>query len=316
MASYNPKMLSMFGQSASVFGMALPRIAKENDKIVVLSADMSTPAGVDKFKSLYPDRFYNLGIAEQNMIGTAAGLSNEGFIPVCVAQACFLSMRDYEQIRQFCGYMGKKIILVGLAAGFSLSFFGQTHYAIEDIALMNTIPNMNVIAPCDGVEAVEAFKKALDIKGPVYLRLFGGTGIPAIYDDKKEFTIGKANIIRQGHDVQLIATGSMVKTALDVADNLEDKGISSSVVDMFTIKPFDEAAVDLSSRLIVSLEEHLVSCGLGSSIANFLASKTNHPRLLKIGISNYSTSVGDYNYMLRENGLLQEQITERIINNI
>lgn len=313
MANYNPKMLSMFGQSASIFGVALPEIAKRNDKVVVLSADMSTPAGLDKFKSKFPDRFYNLGIAEQNMIGTAAGLSSEGYIPVCVAQACFLSMRDYEQIRQFCGYMGKKAILIGLSSGFSLSYFGQTHYAIEDIALMRTIPDMTIMAPSDALEAVKDFEEALDLNGPVYIRLFGSTGIPTIYDSKSEFKPGKGNILRQGSDLQIIATGSMVKTALDIADALEDRGISTSIVDMNTIKPLDEGIINQNAKLIVSLEEHLSSCGLGAVIANFLSSQQGSPRLLKIGVDNYSSVIGDYNFMLRNSGLSKEQIVEKIL---
>ena len=316
MANYNPKMMSMFGQGASMFGMALLDIAKKRSDIRVLSSDMSTPAGLDKFKTTYPDMFTNMGIAEQNMIGAAAGLADEGYRPICVAQACFISMRCFEQVRQFAGYMKLPLILVGIGSGFSLSLMGNTHYAIEDIALMRTIPGMQVVAPADSFEAVKALQAALDSKQPTYIRLFGGTGIPVVYSEEPVFEIGKAIPIKEGKDVQLVATGSMVNVALHVAEVLESKGVSASVVDMHTIKPLDANAISNDARLVVSIEEHSIIGGLGSAISEVMTARSSHPRLLKIGVNDCFSRVGEYQWLLDENGLSVKKIVTNIISNI
>ena len=171
----NINFLSMAGQGGSAFGVGLMSLIQEHPEIMVLSSDMSSPAGLDKFKASYPDHFMNVGIAEQNMIGIAAGLSNEGFRPICVAQASFISMRSFEQIRQYCGYMKLPLVIVGIGSGLSLQYMGNTHYAIEDIALMQSIPGMTVVAPCDSLEAMKALEAAVIDNHSVYLRFFGGT---------------------------------------------------------------------------------------------------------------------------------------------
>ena len=316
MAKMDSKLLSMFGQSASMFAVALPELVCKYPNIIVMSADTSTPAGLDKFKFKYPDKFYNMGIAEQNMIGTSAGLASEGFLPICTAQSCFLSMRDFEQIRQYCGYMHKKIILVGLSSGLSLYFLGKTHYALEDIALMRTIPGMTVIAPCDAWEAVKALQVAVKTDGPVYIRIFGGTGLPSVYIEDFDFHLGKANVLKEGDEVQLIATGSMVNVALKVANFLCDKNIDASVVDMHTISPLDKSIIDYKAKLIVTLEEHFLTGGLGSAVAGELAQESAHPKLLKFGIKDFNFSIGDYDYLLKENGLTVENISETIIKSL
>lgn len=316
MSENNPKLLSMFGQAASIFAVALPKVIEFHPNIIALSADMSTAAGLDKFKATHPENFYNLGIAEQNMIGVAAGLSVEGFLPVCTAQACFLSMRDFEQIRQYCGYMQKRMILVGLLAGFSLSFFGKTHFALEDIALMRTIPGMTILSPCDALEAKKAFETALEMDGPVYIRLFGGTGVPVVYENDFDFNVGKTSELRAGSDVQIIATGSMVSSALKVADLLKEKSISASVIDMYTLKPLDKNVISSDAKLIVTIEEHNIVGGLGSAIAEELSTRTQHPALLRFGVKDFNFKIGDYNYLLEENGLMPEQIANKILQSI
>lgn len=316
MANYNPKLMSMVGQAGSMFGMALLDIAKDNDKLKVLSADFSTPTGLDKFKSAYPERFYNLGIAEQNMIGVAAGLASEGYLPICVAQACFISMRCFEQIRQYAGLMKFPLIIVGFASGYSLSFMGNTHYATEDVALMRTIPNMQVISPCDSMEAVAALHQAINSNRPTYIRLFGGSGTPIVYNDLCELKIGKSIKLRHGEDVNIIATGSMVNVAITVADTLKQQGIEASVVDMHTIKPLDIDAIDYNAKLIVSIEEHNIVGGLGDAIASVLADKAQHPSLLKIGINDCFSEVGEYKWLLEHNGLSADKISELIISKI
>lgn len=312
----NFKLMSMVGQGGSVFGISLIELMNQRNDLMVLSSDMSTPAGLDKFKAAFPDHFMNMGIAEQNMIGTAAGLAEEGYKPICVAQACFMTMRSFEQVRQYSGYMQIPMVIVGIGSGLSLQYMGNTHYSIEDLAVMRSIPGMEVIAPCDSYEAVLAFGHAVNSKHPVYIRLFGGTAIPAVFNEEKEFVCGKAIKIRTGGDIQIIATGSMVLNAIRVADELAAEGIQASVVDMHTIKPFDTDSIDYEKKLIVTIEEHSIIGGLGSSVADVLSQCTNHPKLLKFGINDRYMPVGGYKYLLQQCGLDVESIKNVIIYNI
>lgn len=306
------KVLSSFGQGGSAFGITLLNLMKEQDNIMVLSADMSTPAGLDKFKSTHANHFLNLGIAEQNMIGVGAGLTDEGYKVISVAQACFISMRCFEPVRQFLGYMHSKQILIGIGSGFSLTFMGNTHYALEDIALMKTIPDMTVIAPSDAMQAMKALEAAVHKDGPVYIRLHGGTSLPIVYEADFKFEIGKAINLRSGKDLQIVATGSMVSIALKVAEQLAEEGISTSVVDMHTIKPLDKEVLDMNTPVIVSLEEHRIVGGLGDSVGSYLSQYTSHPKLLKIGVEDKFSVIGDYPYLMDENGLSCSKIVERI----
>ena len=312
----NFKLMSMAGQGGSVFGISLIELMNQRNDLMVLSSDMSTPAGLDRFKTAYPDHFMNMGIAEQNMIGTAAGLAEEGYKPICVAQACFITMRSFEQVRQYCGYMQIPMVIIGIGSGVSLQYMGNTHYAIEDLALMRTIPGMEVIAPCDSYEAVLAFEYAVDSKHPVYIRLFGGTAIPAVFNEEVVFECGKAIKMREGANVQIIATGSMVGNALKVAEDLAAEGISTEVLDMHTIKPLDAEAIDINKKLIVTLEEHNIIGGLGSAVADVLSQYTNHPNLLKLGINDHFVPVGSYKYLLQQCGLDIESVKNLIINNL
>ncbi len=308
----NIKLLSMAGQGGSAFGVGLMNLIQEHPEIMVLSSDMSTPAGLDKFKAAYPNHFMNVGIAEQNMIGIAAGLADEGFKPICVAQACFITMRSFEQIRQFCGYMGIPMVLVGIGSGLSLQYMGNTHYALEDIALMRTIPNMTIVAPCDSLEAMKALEVAVNLSRPIYIRLFGGTGIPAVYQEDYQFEIGKAVQIREGSDIQIIATGSMVSNAIKVAEALDAEGISASVVNMHTIKPFDESAIEPNKRLIVTIEEHRLIGGLGNIVAEASFNHYNKSHCLRMGVGNNYPRPGSFSYMLDEANLNPLKISQII----
>lgn len=312
----NFKLMSMAGQGGSIFGISLMELMGRRNDLMVLSSDMSTPAGLDKFKAAYPDHFMNMGIAEQNMIGTAAGLAEEGYKPICVAQACFITMRSFEQVRQYCGYMQIPMVIIGIGSGVSLQYMGNTHFALEDLALMRTIPGMEVIAPCDSYEAVLAFEYAVNGKHPVYIRLFGGTAISAVFNEETAFSGGKAIKMREGKDVQMIATGSMVGNAMKVAEDLSAEGIDASVVDMHTIKPLDKDALDLNKKLIVTLEEHNVIGGLGGAVADVLSQYTSHPKLLKLGINDRFVPVGSYKYLLQQCGLDIDSIKNQIINNL
>ena len=193
------------GQIASIFGMYLPDIIDDHPNVRILTSDMSYGARLERFKSLYPELFINVGIAEQNLIGVSAGLASEGFKCVALAQATFISMRSFEQVRQYLSYMHSNIILVGLSAGFALQFMGNSHYSIEDIAIMRSLPNLVVLSPADASEAVKAFAAALQINAPVYLRLTGEASTPLVYKEDYSFSIGKSNVIRAGQDITIFA---------------------------------------------------------------------------------------------------------------
>ena len=317
MNKFNSRVYFRLGQSGSVFGMELMEQAG-NYPFKVLSSDMSVVAGLDRFKKEYPENFYNVGIAEQNLLGVAAGLDSEGFKTIAVAQACFISMRSFEQVRQYLGYMGGKVMCVGINSGFSLTFFGNTHYAIEDMALMRSIPNMTVLSPADAGEAVKLFDAALKVDGPVYLRLSGSLNTPIVYKDDYELSIGKAVTLRKGNDVAIFATGLMVNNALMAADLLAEKGVSATVIDVHTIKPIEKEAIlnNCDKILLVSIEEHNVVGGLGTSIADVLSEQSNTPVLLKIGVQDRFMPVGDYDYLVKQAGLTPNQIAESIENKL
>ena len=315
MNKVNPRILSRLGQSGAIFGMALPEYVSQKEQVKVVSADMSRPAGLDRYKSQYPQNFYNAGIAEQNMMGIAAGLSSEGYKTIAVAQTCFISMRSFEQIRQYMGYMQFPIICVGINSGFSLTFFGNTHYAIEDLALMRTIPNMIVLSPSDSTMAVALFEKALECQSPVYIRLRGGLNIPIIYNDQPEVTFGGSTILRKGNDITILTTGSMVHQALQVADILSERGIESKVVDMYSIKPIDKELIAKSAeaKLIVTIEEHNIIGGLGGAVAEVLSELNCQTRLLRLGITDKFNQVGDYAFLLEQNRLTKDLLLEDIL---
>lgn len=317
MNKFNPRVYFRLGQSGSIFGMELMEQAG-NYPFKVLSSDMSVVAGLDRFKKEYPDNFYNVGIAEQNLLGVAAGLDSEGFKTIAVAQACFISMRSFEQVRQYLGYMGGKVMCVGINSGFSLTFFGNTHYAIEDMALMRSIPNMTVLSPADAGEAVKLFEDALKVDGPVYLRLSGSLNTPIVYKEDYELKIGQAITLKEGEDIAIFATGLMVSNALKAADILQEKNITATVVDVHTIKPIDKDTIlkNCGKKLLVSVEEHNVVGGLGTAIADVLSEQRNSAPLLKLGVQDHFMPVGDYNYLVEQAGLTPEQIAASIENKL
>lgn len=317
MNKFNPRVYFRLGQSGSIFGMELMEQAG-NYPFKVLSSDMSVVAGLDRFKKEYPDNFYNVGIAEQNLLGVAAGLDSEGFKTIAVAQACFISMRSFEQVRQYLGYMGGKVMCVGINSGFSLTFFGNTHYAIEDMALMRSIPNMTVLSPADAGEAVKLFDAALKVDGPVYLRFSGSLNTPIVYKEDYELKIGQAITLKEGEDIAIFATGLMVSNALKAADILLEKGITATVVDVHTIKPIDKDTIlkNYDKKLLVSVEEHNVVGGLGTAIADVLSEQRNSAPLLKLGVQDHFMPVGDYNYLVEQAGLTPEQIAASIENKL
>lgn len=317
MAKFNARAYARLGQAGSIFGMALMDNLEGND-LKVLSADMSVVAGLDRFKRTHPEDFYNVGIAEQNLLGISAGLASEGHKVIAVAQACFITMRSFEQARQYMGYMGNNVIMVGINSGFALTFFGNTHYCIEDLTLMRSIPGMTVLSPSDAGSAVKAFEAAMKCDGPVYIRLTGSLMTPMVYKDDFEYTIGKSITLKEGTDVTVFATGTVTANVLKAAEMLEEDGIFVKVVDMHTIKPIDKDAIveSRNAKMFFTVEEHNTNGGLGSAVADVMAEVGGMPKLVKLGVQDVFSNVGDYNYLLEQHRLTPDLIKEDIENNL
>lgn len=304
------------GQIASIFNLFLPDVIQDYPNLKILSSDMSYGARLERFKAFYPEHFINVGIAEENLIGVSAGLTSEGFKCVALAQATFITMRCYEQVRQYMSYMGYPIVLVGLSAGLIMQFMGNTHYATEDLAIMRVLPGVEVLSPADASEAVRAFEYALSSNKPCYIRLTGSADAPLLYNQYGAYHPSKANVLKEGEDVSIIATGAMVATALEAANEIEQEtGEGVKVIDMHSVQPLDFEAIEHCRRnkLVVTIEEHYVSGGLGTAVADVLMEKPNVPQLLKIGINDKYSVVGDYGFLKIQHGLTTECITKKII---
>lgn len=310
----NIKLWSRLG-SCGAFGQAALALPELNGNTVILTADLCSFSGLERFKNKYPERFYNVGIAEQNMVGIAAGMAKEGYTPFITTYATFAAMRCADQIKVNMGYMNLGIKLVGLTAGCAVGILGPTHMALEDIAVMRSIPNVIVLSPADCTATVKAVLAAAQTNAPVYLRLSGTMGNPIVYKEDFDFKIGKANRLREGRDICLFATGAMVHNALNAAEFLENEGISVKVVDMHTIKPLDKEAVReaCDAKLIVSVEEHSEIGGLGSAIAEELSLKKRRPPHLIIGTRDAYPHAGDYAYLHRFQRLTAEGIAQQLI---
>jgi transketolase len=303
------------GQIAALFATYLPDAVEVQPKIRVLTADMSYIACLDRFKVLYPEKFINVGIAEQNMIGVSAGLASEGYQPIALAQATFISMRCYEPVRQYMSYMGYPIILVGLSAGLGMQFMGNSHYAQEDLSIMRSIPGIEVLSPADAGEAVKALQYALTSHKPTYIRLTGSATDKIVYHEDFDYTPEEAHVLRQGQDIVLVATGSMVSRSLETAEILQQAGLSCKVIDMHAIAPLDpQALLDCkSAKLIVTVEEHHTTGGLGSAVADVMATEGGFAPLFKLGIQNTYSVVGDYNFLLEQHRLYPTALAEDIM---
>lgn len=293
----------------AAYGEALVELGAENPRIVVLDADLSKSTMTAKFGEKYPERFFNMGIAEQNLVGTAAGLAAGGMIPFASTFAVFASGRAFEQIRNAVAYPGLNVKIGASHAGLTVGEDGASHQAIEDIAIMRAIPKMTVIVPADATEAKKATKAAVAHNGPVYLR-FGRLPVPVLFDEGYQFEIGKAAVLRDGKDVAIIACGVMVAEAVKAAEELHAAGISARVVNMSTIKPLDEATVIDAARncgAIVTAEEHNIVGGLGGAVAEVLAEKQPVP-LRRVGVRDTFGESGTPDELLAKYGLTAAEI--------
>ena len=268
----------------TAYSDALLELGRENDKVVVLDADLSESTMTCKFAEKYPGKFFNMGIAEQSMMGTAAGLATCGMIPVCSTFSVFASLRSGEQIRTSVAYPRLNVKIVTTHSGLSIGTAGATHFCEEDLAIMRAIPNMTVIAPADYLETMQAVKAAVEMDGPVYIRLGRGDA-PVLYAELDDYRIGRAITYREGSDVTIAATGVMLQRAVAAAEALEQQGVSCRILDIHTIKPLDKEAVEKAARetrAIITLEEHNVFGGLGSAVAETVAAMPGEKAIVKI----------------------------------
>lgn len=307
------KLWSRLGARAT-YGQAILEMARQRDDFYVMSADLCQSSGLFKFREEFPDRFINSGIAEQNLIGVAAGLAKDGTCIFASSFAPFVTMRACEQVRMNMGYMQLNIKTVGLGSGLIMAQLGNSHYGVEDGSVMRVIPGMTVVNPADGVEIMKTVEAFCDYPHPAYLRLTGGPGLPMVHEGDIDFQIGKAINLREGKDIAIVACGTMVYYAKKAAELLSEKGIEASVIDMHTIKPIDKEAIDaeLSKQLLVTVEEASIVGGLGSAVAEYIAPKKQKPAQLMLGIKDTFPHAGTYQYLLESCGLTAEQIAADI----
>ena len=298
------------------YGNALAELGKEHENLVVLDADLAAATKTGVFKKAYPERFIDCGIAEANMTGVAAGLSTCGKVPFISSFAMFVAGRAFEQVRNSIGYPHLNVKIGATHAGITVGEDGATHQCNEDIALMRTIPGMVIINPADDVEARAAVKAAYEYEGPVYLR-FGRLALPIIHNESSyKFEIGKGEILRDGKDVTIVATGAMVSHSLEAAEKLAADGIEAKVINIHTIKPLDEELVVAAAKetgKVVTVEEHSVIGGLGSAVCDTLAQKAP-TQVMKIGMNDTFGESGSAVELLKKYKLDAESIYEKIKN--
>ena len=297
------------------YGNALVELAREHDDLVVLDADLAAATKTGIFKKEFPQRHIDCGIAEANMMGIAAGLSTCGKIPFASTFAMFAAGRAFEQIRNTIGYPHLNVKIGATHAGISVGEDGATHQCNEDLALMRTVPGMTIINPCDDIEAKAAVKAAYEMEGPVYLR-FGRLAAPVIHKEDYQFEIGKGELMREGNDVTIVATGLMVSFALEAAEKLALDGIDAEVINIHTIKPLDKDIIVHSANKtgkVVTVEEHSVIGGLGSAVCDCLCEKCP-TSVTKIGVQDVFGHSGPALELLKEFGLDGEGIYTQVKN--
>lgn len=293
------------------FGDALLELGKRDERIVVLSADLTDSVRAGAFKAMFPERFFSFGVSEQDMMCAAAGLALEGKIPFACTFGIFASGRPWEQIRTSIAYMNLNVKIAGSHGGITVGADGATHQALEEVTLMRVLPNMTVIVPCDYHEAKRATMEAAYYPGPVYLR-FTRNPVPFVTESDEEFQIGKAKVMREGEDLTIVACGQMVHICLKAADILKEEGISARVVNLHTIKPMDKDLILKSAQetgAILTVEEHQAFGGMGSAVAEVVVE--SHPVPMKLmGIRDRFGRSGEPDVLLEAFGLTAEYVVK------
>lgn len=295
------------------YGEALAVLGEKNNDIVVLDADLSTATKTNIFAKKYPERFFDMGISEQDMMGTAAGFATCGKIPFASTFAMFAAGRAYDQIRNAICYPNLNVKICATHSGITVGEDGATHQMLEDIALMRALPNMTVICPSDDTQTIWAVEAASKIKGPVYVRL-SRMATPVIYEEGQTFEIGKAVRIGEGEDACVIATGDLVCEAIKAKEELEKEGIKITVLDMHTIKPIDREAIIKAAKetkKIITLEDHSIIGGLGSAVCEVL-SEEYPTKVIRMGINDHFGKSGKADELLKYFKLTYEDIIEKV----
>ena len=295
------------------YGKALVKLGKINDHVVVLDADLSKSTKTNDFFKAYPNRFFNMGIAEQNLVGAACGFAASGKIPFVSTFAMFATGRAFEVIRNSVCYPKLNVKICATHAGITVGEDGGSHQSVEDISLMRSIPNMTVLVPADGIEAEKMIFAAAEFDGPTYVRL-GRSAVPTIFGEDYNFEIGKGVVLREGNDATIISCGMMVNEALIAADMLKQENINVRVINMSTIKPIDTELIIKAAKetkAIVTAEEHSIIGGLGSAVSEVVSE--NHPVIVKkVGINDSFGESGTPNELLEKYGLTAKNIVEKV----
>jgi transketolase len=295
------------------YGDALVNLGKKRSDVVVLDADLSGSTKTSKFAKAFPDRFFNIGIAEQDMMGTAAGLAVGGKLPFASTFAVFATGRAWEQVRQSICYPNLNVKIVASHAGVTVGEDGGSHQSVEDIAVMRVIPNMTVIVPADGIETMQAIEAAAEMKGPCYVRV-GRNKVPVIFGPDYRFAIGKAHVFHEGKDAAIIACGLMTAEALAARELLAAEGINAGVINMASIKPLDRDAVVAAARqcgAVVTAEEHSIIGGLGGAVAEALAEEAPVP-MVRVGMKDVFGTSGTGEGLLKHYGLSAADIAAAV----
>lgn len=298
------------------YGAILNELAGNHENLISIAADVANSANLSEFEKQYPYRHYNAGISEQNMVAMAAGLAKEGANVFVTSFAPFVSLRVYETIRTLVCYMNLNVKIVALSSGFSLGVQGATHYALEDIAIMRVIPNLLVLSPADTTEMAKALEFLAAYDGPAYIRLTGLPGNATVYKADFDFDIYKFDVMREGKDVIIFATGTLVNESIRAARLLSKSNISAKVVNLSTLNPVNAADIlgeCQKHKLVLTAEEHNIVGGIGSIVAEALASAVSHPRLVRLGTTDSNQLAGKYSYLMEKNGLTAKAIADRII---
>lgn len=296
------------------FTGVLEQLGAINERIVAVCNDSVGSSKLVGFKAKWPDRLVNVGIAEQNMVGVAAGLANGGLLPFVCAASCFLTGRSLEQIKADIAYSNVNVKLIGISSGMAYGELGPTHHSIEDFAWTRVLPNLPVIAPCDSIETAAATEWAASFEGPVFLRL-SRVGVPDLLPKGHKFELGKANLLRDGDAVTLIANGTLTHRMMKAADLLASRGIEARVLNMATVRPIDVEAVVAAARdtgAIVTAEEHSVYGGLGSAIAEVVVAEAPVPMKI-LGVPGIFAPTGSAEFLLDEFGMTPAAIAEAAI---
>ena len=294
------------------YGEALAELGAVNENIVVLEADLSKSTKTCDFRKVYPERFINVGIAEQNMLGIAAGLAAAGKVPFASTFAVFAAGRAYDQIRNSIAYPNLNVKIAATHAGLTVGEDGGSHQMLEDIALMRALPNMTVIVPADGIETKQVIQAAAEYEGPVYIRM-GRPKVPVLFGEEYKFEIGKGVLMKDGADVTLVGTGIMVSKAMEAAELLAAEGISAAVVNISTIKPLDAELIIAQAQktgAVVTCEEHTICGGLGSAVAEVLVENCPVP-MARVGVEDKFGESGLPDELLEKYGLSASNIAAK-----